>query len=192
MTNKKKNSGKTTNTATPKAEIVTHPALDYSGKKDAQGNEPWRKWKVKPDLVAMPTFQPETGIGNRIAYCRGQLDNLSVEALARYIKNFDSDGISRTTIVRYESGENTPGARELRILCAAFWVPANWLLFGTLDSDIQRQPGRVLLEALSSYIKAAFPSEIPEGWENLLLQNDKYEIEKRQCWIDEARKPPPK
>lgn len=189
MTDKKKQAKKIAAGATSETE-----AWDYSKPPSEQKNiqelAPWKKWKAKPDLVPMSAFPPESGIGSRIAYCRGQLDNLSVEALARYTKNFDGDGVSRASIVRYEAGDSLPGARELRILCNAFWVPANWLLFGALDSEMQRQPGRVLLEAMAGYIKAALPKELPDMWERLLLDNDKHEEEKRQRWLDEARNPP--
>ena len=102
-------------------------------------SESWRKWKVKPDLVFMPTQTDdpkadvratEAGIGKRIAYCRGQLDNLSVEAFVRYTKNFDADGISRMSIIRYEAGESLPGARELqdsmRCPVGVSELDANW------------------------------------------------------------------
>lgn len=192
MTDKKKQPRKTAAAAPPGTETGKLPPLDFSGRNEGKkaGNEPWQKWKVKPDLKPMPSSPDEAGIGNRIAYCRGQLDNLSVEALARYTKKFDPVGVSKASLVRYESGDSVPGARELRILCKALWVPANWLLFGTLDSDTQRQTGRVLLEALESHIKTLFPDELSEMFEPLLRQQEKYAAEERKRWIDEARKPP--
>ncbi|MCO5096445.1 MAG: helix-turn-helix domain-containing protein [Rhodocyclaceae bacterium] len=141
-------------------------------------------------MLATP---PEKGVGQRIAYCRGQLDNLSVEALARYSKNFDPAGISRPTIVRYESGENIPGARELRILCDALWVPANWILFGTVGPDVENSAGGALLNALNRFVQGASWDGVQGGWMERLAEDQRQaEIEKRQKWIDEARKPTPK
>lgn len=193
MTDKKKQPKKTATAAPPGTESGNLPPLDFSGQNEGKeaGKEPWRKWTVKPDLKPMPSRPDEAGIGERIAYCRGQLDNLSIDALARYTKFFDSEGVSRQSIIRYEAGNSAPGARELRILCKALWVPANWLLFGTLDSDTQRQTGRVLLEALESHIKTLVPSEL-SVLEPLLRQQEKYAIEERKRWIDEARKPQPR
>lgn len=190
MTDKKKQPKKAAASAPP----ASLPHLDFSGKNEGTetGNEPWRAWKVRPDLVPISSHPEESGIGKRIAYCRGQLDNLSVEALARYTKKFDSDGVSKASLVRYESGDSVPGARELRILCDALWVPANWLLFGTLDSDIQRQTGRVLLEALENHIRMLVPGELSKLIEPFSRMQEKYAIEGRQRWIDEARKPPVK
>lgn len=191
MPDKKKQPRKTAAAAPPGTETGNLPPLDFSGQNEGTeaGNEPWRKWTVKPDLKPMSSNPDEAGIGERIAYCRGQLDNLSVEALARYTKKFDPVGVSKASLVRYEGGDSVPGARELRILCKALWVPANWLLFGTLDSDTQRQTGRVLLEALESHIKTLVPGEL-SLLEPLLRQQEKYAVEERQRWIDEARKPP--
>lgn len=195
MTDTKKQRKKSTGTKAQKTESETIQTLDCSGhsKEENSGNEPWRKWKVKPDLKHMPATPPEAGIAKRIAYCRGQLDNLSVEALARYSKNFDKDGVSRMSIIRYESGDNTPGARELRILCDALWVPPNWLLFGKVDSDATRHAGNDLLDALAAYIySTAGSSELRDISKMLTQGKEKQEIADRQRWIDEARKPQPR
>lgn len=154
--------------------------------------EPWRMWKVKPDLEPRLATPPETGIAKRIAYCRGQLDNLPIEALARYTKNFGEGGISRASLVRYESGDTMPGARELRILCEALWVPANWLLFGTLDETDENSPVAQIAQGL----RRLFRQEASMGHADLIgtLESDAKtaEIEKRQKWMDEARKPQPR
>lgn len=183
MTEKKKQPKKTTD----------NPQIYLEG---AQLSSPpeeqtWRKWKVKPDLQDILSDPPESGIGKRIAYCRGQLDNISVEALSRYVKNFDPSGISRTTIVRYESGENTPGARELRILCRALWIPADWLLFGKSEAKEQSELDAFLDGWLRKKLHNFGLFDDNHTLEALLnlMQNEK--IEERQRWIDEARKPPP-
>jgi transcriptional regulator with XRE-family HTH domain len=154
----------------------------------SDGAEPWRKWKVKPAIVAMPESPPEKGIGKRLSYCRGQLDNLSVEALARYSKNWDQEGISRTSIIRYESGETLPGARELRILCEALWVAPDWLMFGRVtqegDSVVQD-----LVDALQAFVYRSTGAGLSPDMRSLIKSADKGEIERRQKMIDEARKP---
>lgn len=167
---------------------------------DAQptkGGEPWRRWKVKPDLVFLPAHggvvglntdlkATEAGIGKRIAYCRGQLDNLSVEALARYTKNFDADGISRMSIIRYEAGESLPGARELRILCDALWVSPSWMLTGIVDAGNSAQSE--LETALRDFIFKTMNVGLPGGMGDFAKYESQRQIEQRQQWIDEARK----
>jgi hypothetical protein len=69
--------------------------------------EAWRKWNVTislPLFMGEPNPDPEKDIGKRIAYCRAQMDNLSVKALARYTKRFDREGVSAMAITRYEGG----------------------------------------------------------------------------------------
>lgn len=152
--------------------------------------------KVKPDLIDMPASPPESGIGRRIAYCRGQLDNLSVEALARYTKNFDTDGISRASIVRYEAGESLPGARELRILCASFWIPANWMLFGEEDFGVKiSTEEKAYIVAMRNLISSKtslseFGVKIPSLTEQSVMLEEILEVQKRQSWLYLARNPP--
>ncbi|MGD9786315.1 MAG: helix-turn-helix domain-containing protein [Sulfuricellaceae bacterium] len=165
------------------------PQADSTGDK----KEPWAKWKVKPELVPMIPFPgtPESGIGARIAYCRGQLDNLSVEALARYTKKFDQDGISRASIIRYESGDSLPGARELRVLSEALWVPVGWLLLGKVDTESTTEDERALLRMMKKVFGSSDP-ELDRMLRGFDEQSKNAEIEKRQRWIDEARKPQPR
>lgn len=144
----------------------------------------------------MKSTPAESSIGKRIAYCRGQLDNLSVEALARYTKNFDPAGISRTTIVRYESGDNIPGGRELRILCDALWVPANWMLFGEEDlgakiSTEEKAYVIAMRNLISSKTRESmFGIEIPSRAEQSVALDETQEMQRRQFWLYEARNPP--
>jgi transcriptional regulator with XRE-family HTH domain len=128
----------------------------------------------------------ETGIGKRIAYCRGQLDNLSVEAFVRYTKNFDTDGISRMSIIRYEAGESLPGARELRIICDALWVSPSWMLTGIVDSGNNSQSA--LEKALQDFVLNVMNSGLPGGFGDLVKFEEQKQFERRQKWIDEARK----
>lgn len=183
---------------TKKKQPATGPSINEQDvAQPIEGNEPWRKWKVKPDLGYIPAQADdprasELGIGKRIAYCRGQLDNLSVEALARYTKYFDSAGISKASLVRYEAGDSLPGARELRILCDALWVPPHWLLYGTVDSNSPNKAATALLDALSDFVRGETVggTVLDFTWakENKEIQHAK-EVEQRQRWIDEARKP---
>lgn len=195
MTDKKKQPKKAAETNSSEAGTVTHPVLDFSGHKSEPENESWRKWKVKPDLVFIPalTDDPradpratEVGIGKRIAYCRGQLDNLSIEALTRYTKNFDPDGISRMSIIRYEAGESLPGARELRILCDALWVSPTWMLTGMVDSENSSQSE--IEKALRNFVLTVMNGGALGGLGDFVKFEEQRQIEKRQQWIDEARK----
>lgn len=170
--------------------------LGNEAEQDAQP-KPWAKWNVKPDLSSMfasiITNPPEAGIGKRIAYCRGQLDNLSVEALARYTKNFDPDGISRTTIVRYESGDNLPGGRELRILSDALWVPVDWLIWGRAESSGVSSEDIALLEALDARIlRRIGHGDLADMTKGLAQRDVQDKIEQRRKWLYEARQPKPR
>ena len=80
--------------------------------------EAWRKWNVTislPSYMGERNLDPEKDIGKRIAYWRAQMDQLSVEALARYTKRFDRAGVSRMAITSYEAVA-VQTCRELRIL----------------------------------------------------------------------------
>lgn len=155
----------------------------------AEGDQPWRKWTVKPFLEPIPTVPPEKGIGDRIAYCRGQLNNLSLEALARYAKHFDSEGISRQSLLRYESGDTLPGARELRILCDTLWVPITWLLTGVAMEDQRSQTDALLHAWLKRTLLEMGAVTLPPGVLDLEAKAQKEHIEQRQRWIHEARQP---
>lgn len=153
---------------------------------------PWSRWTVKPVLEAMFADPPESGIGKRIAYCRGQLNNLSLDALARYTKFFDDEGVSRPSLVRYEAGQTLPGARELRILSKTLWVPIGWLLLGNVETDTEYdKPGRDLLLALDAYAArkwGASGARLNEFLSEVGKGKDQEEKEQRQRWMDEARK----
>jgi len=92
------------------------------------------------DMRAELNMAPESRLGERVRYARSEL-RLNLEALSRLTKEYDSQalGLSPTSIARYESGESLPGARELRILCEAFQVPASWLLYGD-STDATKRP----------------------------------------------------
>lgn len=166
----------------------------YDAEMAKRAAQPWSQLTVKPDLSSMfasiITNPPEAGIGKRIAYCRGQLDNLSVEALARYTKNFDPDGISRTTIVRYESGDNIPGGRELRILSDALWVPVDWLIWGRVESSGVSSEDIALLEALDARIlRHIGRGDLADMAKGLAQRVAQEKTEQRRRWLYEARQP---
>lgn len=155
-------------------------------------NEPWRKLCVKPEprFLENPNPDPEKDIGRRIALCRAQMDNLSVEALARYTKRFDRDGVSRMAITRYEAGA-VPTCRELRILADTLSVPVRWLVFGEMGSD-----GPALtyddvrfLESLRSWVRLANNTIIPQLFEGMTERQQKANQAQRQKWLDEDRRP---
>ena len=88
------------------------------------------KGKITGETGLQP---PEDGIGERIKSARQRPGyDLSVEALSRLCRECDaqSQGITASTLLRYEQGKVLPGAREIRILCNALDVSADWLLTG--------------------------------------------------------------
>lgn len=146
--------------------------------------------KLKP-IAAVDRRAPETGIGARIEDARNQL-GLSVEALARYTAHFDHKerrGISASTMLRYESGDPLPGARELRILCDALDVPPLWLLYGKVSNAGEDPMEQGLLAALEDYVVAR-ANEVRLGGKPVrkLFPVDPAQ---RRRWIAEARSPKP-
>lgn len=79
-----------------------------------------------------PAPSPEDGIAGRLRALRERY-KLSQTQFHQRTKEADPEGkgISRTVLIGYESGKFKPGARELRILCAAFNVGPGWLLLGS-------------------------------------------------------------
>jgi transcriptional regulator with XRE-family HTH domain len=156
--------------------------------------EPWRKYLVTPDLASYQLntdIDPERGIGDRIKYCRRQLD-LSVEALSRYTKKFDREGVSRTTLVRYEAGDFLPGARELRVLADTFWLPVQWLLFGTGGVEApQSVAARKYLQWFTALVNELTGGSIPESARDMIERGQQRPVEaeraQRQRWLHEMR-----
>jgi transcriptional regulator with XRE-family HTH domain len=160
MPNKEKHPKQTGVEPTTSTRIVLPPMPDFG--EDPQGM--WRSVTVKPKLDTMLPELAEAGIGKRIAYCRGQLDNLSIEALARYTKNFDSVGVSSKSLARYEAKETLPGVRELRILADALWVPVDWLMFGVEQTDehnADAPEAREIVGAITRLVKKHAPGQTP-------------------------------
>lgn len=111
--------------------------------------------KVK--MIAMPAqgpmAMPESGLPDRLRYARSQLD-LKIEALSRLTEGYDVDGkgVSPTSISRYEAGENFPGTVELRILCDALGVTAQWLVYGDVPNAGQTESEQQLITAMRDFI----------------------------------------
>lgn len=154
--------------------------------------EPWRKWHV---TISLPSYMgeqnpdPEKDIGKRIAYCRAQMDNLSVEALARYTKRFDREGVSRMAITRYEAGA-VPTCRELRILADALDVPVRWLLIADGGSDglVLTDEDVRFIEVARRWMKTMAGQEVPPFVADASENYRKAGIATRQKWIHEDRR----
>lgn len=188
MPNKEKQSKKTTVEPTTSTRILVTPAPDSAD----DGKAPWRTLKVKPELDSMPTDPPEAGIGKRIARCRAHLDNLSLEALARYTKRFDSVGVSSKSLARYEVNETLPGVRELRILADTLWVPVEWLMFGVEQTgEDQADPAELtdLLAAFKRWARKHARDPMQPFTFQSDAERDKTLTERRQQWLHEARYP---
>ncbi|MEO8717894.1 MAG: helix-turn-helix transcriptional regulator [Burkholderiales bacterium] len=98
----------------------------------------------KPKALQVPgsgsgvwTNLPEDKIAERMKKRREEL-RLNYEELARLTAEFDAPeykkGLTPAMLARYEKGLGgkpvLPGARELRLLCSALLVRADWLLLG--------------------------------------------------------------
>lgn len=93
-------------------------------------------------------------LGKRVAKARAHFA-LNVEALSRLTKLYDTHegrGISPPSLSRYESGDTLPSAREVRLLCEALGVSAQWLIFGEINSSGESQQEQALLAALAAYV----------------------------------------
>ncbi len=78
----------------------------------------------------------ELSIGERIQKKRRE-HGLSADELAQLTASYDFEviaenekGLSTQTLYRYEKGEREPATREIRLLCSALNVAADWLIFG--------------------------------------------------------------
>ena len=111
--------------------------------------------RLVPMKANGPAETPESRFGERLCYARKELD-WNIEALGRLSKDYDpeSQGVSPTSIARYESGDRLPGLGEFRILCDALAVPAQWLLFGDVGNSGNNESEQGLLAALERYIRS--------------------------------------
>lgn len=167
-------------------------------KKDQRSSPQTDKSEAEPSRVtprlepmpAGPTDPPESAIGDRISFARKEL-KLSVEALARYTSNFDpyeEKGISATSLLRYESGEFKPGAREIRILCDALAVPPRWLIYGALDNAGGDALEQQLLRALEEYVvERANEPRLQGGVAFRTALSGRPTDQKRRDWLEKAK-----
>jgi transcriptional regulator with XRE-family HTH domain len=78
-----------------------------------------------------PTSQDqEVGLRIRSAREKRELTQGAVSTRTR-MADPDGKGISRTSLVGYESGSSRPGLREIRLLCEVLQVTPNWIVFGS-------------------------------------------------------------
>lgn len=109
-----------------------------------------------PDAMPAPHGQaPESLLGKRVVRARTHY-GLNVEALSRMTKLCDEGegrGISPPTLARYESGESAPGAREIRLLCVALRITAQWLIFGDVSVPGASVKEQALLSALKDLMR---------------------------------------
>jgi transcriptional regulator with XRE-family HTH domain len=108
----------------------SNPSSDAPGASTATGVVAYPEVTLR-DMRAALGAAPESRLGERVRYARNDL-NLNIEALSRLTKEYDplGNGLSPTSIARYESGESLPGVREFRILLESLDVPMAWLLYG--------------------------------------------------------------
>jgi transcriptional regulator with XRE-family HTH domain len=125
----------------------------------------------KPRQRISAATQPEDKLGERLKLKRIAL-GLNYEQLARLTVEYDvpgvvgvpaeqspgKKGLTAAMIARYERGVKgrpvMPGARELRLLCDALDVAADWLLYGRELPKADAATVR-LADAASKFVKAA-------------------------------------
>lgn len=143
------------------------------------------------DMVAPNTEAPESLLPQRIRHARNSLV-LSVEALSRLTKEYDSggSGLSPTSISRYESGDALPGLREFRLIAESLEVPITWLLYGAIEKEKNQ-----LSEAESLFV-AALRTLIAQSKEDTQINNpidaESLRMMTRMERLNKARKPLPK
>lgn len=149
---------------------------------------------ISVSLREMPAphgSSPESRFGERARYARNEL-GFKVEALSRLTREYDAlgNGLSPTSIARYESGESLPGVRELRILAESLDVPLNWLIYG----DATEAEGRVALSKGEGLFVVALRTMLAERTEDSLMLKQADEVSNlkfvaRADKLARARKP---
>lgn len=89
----------------------------------------------------------DQAVGRRIREAR-EGRGFTQQALSTRSKWVDPEGkgVSRTTLVAYESGTSRPGTREIRILCESLFVTPNNLIFGRENPFEASHPAREALK----------------------------------------------
>ena len=116
----------------------------------------------------------DLSIGERIQKKRKSL-GLSVEDLAFLTATFDHEksspsekGLSSQTLYRYEKNEREPATREIRLLCRAINVSADWLIFGQVWNAEQEAD-----TTLASNFRALVKDAMDDKTINLLRNKNK-------------------
>jgi transcriptional regulator with XRE-family HTH domain len=134
----------------------------------------------------MAVSVPEDGIGQRIKEARQRPENgLTVEALSRLCRELDvlGQGVTPTTLLRYEQGKVKPSTREIRILCRSLDVTADWLVLGQAES---RRPA---IDEAITLLRKLMEKEFAESNKGNV---DVYEKFSRQEALKRAKAPPGK
>ena len=145
--------------------------------------------KKKPSIGQY--VPPEEQIGERIRQRREDVLGLNFEEFARLTTSYDHPdyvkGLTPTMLRRYETGVDgrpvMPGARELRILCEALDMSADWLILG-VDDKAEGAQAKELLQNLNSALSAVSSWALNPG------NVDPYKNFERQEKLRRARNPP--
>lgn len=124
---------------------------------------------------------PENTIGVRLRAAR-EARGLSQTALAARTKMIDSTGkgVARTVLVGYEGGTFRPGAREIRLICAALSITPNWLILGAEGVTEQASMETVRRQEWTSALRLAMAISILKGHERSALQSMALSLAGRQ------------
>lgn len=145
--------------------------------------------KTGQEFPALPKANlPEDGIGQRIKEARERL-GMNFEELSRLTADYDApeykQGISAAMLARYERGAEEgkpvlPGARELRILCEALGVRADWLLMNIEHKERGEQAMELVDDLRAALQRVA-------GWKEFPHHDDAYQTLERQEKLRRAR-----
>lgn len=134
---------------------------------------------------------PEDKIGERIKEAREKI-GLNFEQLARLTVEYDApqyeQGISAAMLARYERGVDDgrpvlPGARELRLLCEALDVRADWLLLGMKEDT---ETAEALLKSFQETLMGI------SAWREHPSRDNSFKLIQRAEYLRRARVSPGK
>jgi transcriptional regulator with XRE-family HTH domain len=116
----------------------------------------------QPQATEKKETDTELSIGERIKK-RRIARNLSVEQLVSVIERYDRGessteelgiGISVSSLYLYEKGERLPRAKEIKLICLALDISADWLLFGEAWNSEQEADSKLATD-FRSLVKSA-------------------------------------
>ncbi len=102
----------------------------------------------------------DLSIGERIQKRRKELglsaDELAALTALYYFENVPEKerGLSSQTLYRYEKNEREPAFREIKLLCGALNVSADWLVFGQLW-NVEQEVDSKLASELRALVQSA-------------------------------------